>query len=151
MPDILRPFDPRSPVRQPLSKSLPTSVWQAVWRGARNQCPSCARPKLFVRYLKPMQTCLNCSQDWTHHQADDFPAYLSILITGHLLAPIIIALVNSGLPGWAVVTAILLAAVALLASLLQPAKGAVIAIQWWLGLHGFESPENKEQHRCLGE
>lgn len=112
-----------------------------MWRGARNRCPSCALPKLFARFLKPILSCPKCGQDWTHQQADDFPAYLSILITGHLLAPVIIMLVNSGLPGWAVVTAILSAAIALLASLLQPAKGAVIAMQWWLGMHGFESPK----------
>lgn len=125
--------------------SAPSSIWQAVWRGIKNRCPNCSSSKLFVRYLKPVQTCQNCNQDWTHQQADDFPAYLSIFITGHLLAPIIIALVNySGLPGWAIVTAMLSAAIVLLASLLQPAKGAVIAIQWWLGMHGFGGPKNSE-------
>lgn len=138
MPDILRPFDRRGAV----DRSLPNTVWQAMWRGTRNRCPSCAQPPLFTRYLKPIPSCPDCGQDWAHQQADDFPAYLSILITGHLLAPIIIVLVNSGLPGWIVVTAILSAAVALLASLLQPAKGAVIALQWWLGMHGFERPKD---------
>ena len=28
----------------------------------------------------------------------------------------------------------------LIAALLQPAKGAIIALQWWMGLHGFEKP-----------
>lgn len=29
-----------------------------------------------------------------HHQADDFPAYVSIFLTGHLMAPLIIALLR---------------------------------------------------------
>ena len=31
-------------------------------------------------------------------------------------------------------------ALILIAALLQPAKGAIIALQWWMGLHGFEKP-----------
>lgn len=147
VPEITRPFDRRTPLRALTRshRSMPSSIWQAIWRGAKNECPNCSSAKLFMRYLKPISTCPNCNQDWTHQQADDFPAYLSIFITGHLLAPIIIALVNySGLPGWAVVTVMLSSAVLLLISLLQPAKGAVIAAQWWLGMHGFVRPKDYE-------
>src|SRR3546814_16996156 len=62
--------------------------------GARGRRPRCNDAKLFHRFLKPMATCLRCRQDWTHQQADDFPAYVSILLTGHIMAPIIIALVQ---------------------------------------------------------
>ena len=77
--------------------------------------------------------------DWTPQRADDFPAYISILLTGHLLAPIIVALVvtwDIG-PGWLAAIILPLAA-GLMLGLLQPAKGAVIALQWWHGLNGFK-------------
>ncbi|WP_405053458.1 DUF983 domain-containing protein [Sphingopyxis sp. BE235] len=43
-------------------------------RGARGRCPRCNEAKLFHRFLKPVLICSACAQDWTHQQADDFPA-----------------------------------------------------------------------------
>lgn len=123
------------------SDHLPATALQAAWRGASGRCPSCARTRLFARYLKPVDRCAACGQDWTHQRADDFPAYLAILITGHVLAPIVIALVGeTDLPLGLLSGVILGLAVLLLGLLLQPSKGAVIAVQWWLGMHGFERP-----------
>ncbi|WP_341785919.1 DUF983 domain-containing protein [Sphingobium vermicomposti] len=91
-----------------------------------------------MRFLKPVRQCPHCHQDWTPQQADDFPAYVSILITGHLMAPVIIALVrDTQLPLGALVAIVLPLAIILMIALLQPAKGAIIAVQWWFGMHGF--------------
>lgn len=149
MPDfMMSPFDrsrlkPEAPLiddagapMQPAA--LPSSGLEAVARGAQGRCPRCKKAKLFRRFLKPMARCLACGQDWTHQQADDFPAYVSIFVTGHIMAPVIIALVrDAGLPIAALVAIILPLALALMIGLLQPAKGAVIALQWWFGMHGF--------------
>lgn len=71
-------------------------------------------------------------------QADDFPAYASIFITGHLMAPIIIALVSSDVLSTAWIGGLVVAlSLACLLATLQPAKGAIIALQWWFGMHGF--------------
>lgn len=73
-----------------------------------------------------------------HHQADDFPAYVSIFLTGHLMAPLIIALLRDAqLSVPALMMIILPLAMILMIGLLQPAKGAIIALQWWFGMHGF--------------
>jgi len=40
-------------------------------------------------------------------------------------------------------TIVLAMALALLAAILQPAKGGVIALQWWLGLQGFAGHSGK--------
>lgn len=117
---------------------LPSSGVEAIIRGARGSCPRCGQAKLFIRFLKPVQQCPHCHQDWTPQQADDFPAYVSILITGHLMAPVIIALVRDAqLPLDALVAIILPLAIILMIALLQLAKGAIIAVQWWFGMHGF--------------
>src|SRR3546814_18369126 len=82
--------------------------------------------------------CPQCAQDWTHQQADDFPAYVSILVTGHLMAPLIIALVrDADLSVPALMAVILPLAMTLMIGLLQPAKGAIIDLQWWFGMPGF--------------
>jgi uncharacterized protein (DUF983 family) len=143
------PFDraPRNPDAIPAqetntmtgSPALPSSGLEAMMRGARNRCPRCQEAKLFFRFLKPQPRCLRCGQDWTHQQADDFPAYVSIFITGHLMAPVIIPLVrDAGLSVPALIAIMLSLAMILMVGLLQPAKGAIIGLQWWFGMHGFE-------------
>lgn len=85
-----------------------------------------------------MPICPACAQDWTIQRADDFPAYISMMVTGHLLAPIIIGLELAYSPPVNVLAAIIVpAAMVMMLGLLQPAKGAVIAVQWWSGMHGF--------------
>ena len=118
---------------------LPQSISTALLRGAKGKCPRCGEAKLFRAYLKPIDACPACGQDWTPQCADDFPAYLSILVSGHLMAPVIVGLVLApSLPSWVAGAIIVAVALVLTTSLLQPAKGAVIAGQWWLGLHGFK-------------
>ncbi len=41
-------------------------------------------------YLKVRENCPVCGEALHHHRADDGPAYLTILIVGHLMAPLII-------------------------------------------------------------
>jgi uncharacterized protein (DUF983 family) len=68
-----------------------------------------------------------------------------MFITGHLLAPLIIVLVRSTtLTPLELCAIILPLAVVMLVAMLQPAKGAVIAAQWWYGMHGFrkERPDD---------
>lgn len=117
----------------------PTSAWQAIGRGMRGKCPRCESARLFGAFLKPIDRCPVCKQDWTLQRADDFPAYVAIFVTGHVMAPIIIALVQSGnLPFWALTAIVLMLATFLMIGTLQPAKGAIIAVQWWFRMHGFE-------------
>lgn len=126
---------------------LPASAWVAMLRGAINRCPRCAEAKLFRRFLKPHGQCSHCLQDWTLQRTDDFPAYVSIFLTGHILAPLIIWMVQHlELSPGALAAIIMPLAVILLIALLQPAKGAIIAVQWWFGMHGFERerPEASE-------
>lgn len=117
------------------------SAMQAALRGVRNHCPRCDHKPLFARYLKPVERCAACGQDWTLHQADDFPAYISIFISGHLLAPVLIAVGSREmLPMGVLALVAILGALLLTIALLQPAKGAVIALQYHWGMHGFSSP-----------
>ncbi|VWX49665.1 DUF983 domain-containing protein [Novosphingobium sp. 9U] len=118
--------------------ALPASFWQAAQRGALCRCPRCGEARLFTKWLKPAAHCPACGQDWSHQRADDFPAYLAILVTGHVLAPIMIALaLDTELPPAAILALLVPSSVAMMLGMLQPAKGAVIAAQWWHGLHGF--------------
>jgi uncharacterized protein (DUF983 family) len=104
----------------------------------RGLCPACGQGKMFARYLKPVHACAHCGQQWDVHQADDFPAYIVILLMGHILVPLMIE-VNAAFAiplGWQAAIWPTLAAI-LCAALIQPVKAAVIAFQWTRRMHGF--------------
>lgn len=127
------------------SADLPVSAWQAMARGIRFHCPRCGEGHLFDRFLKPVPTCATCDQDWTLQRADDFPAYVAIFVTGHLLAPLMILLGrDTELSVTAMLAILLPLAVVMMVGMLQPAKGAIIAVQWWFGLHGFVKERRAE-------
>lgn len=120
---------------------LPTTAFQAAVRGIRGHCPSCGEGRMFPELLKPIAHCQICGQDWTPQQADDFPAYVAIILTGHIMAPVIIYMVSeTNFSMWTNLAIIIFLALILIGALLQPAKGAIIALQWWMGLHGFDKP-----------
>ncbi len=128
-------------VDQCTAPDLPKTAFQAAVRGMGGRCPGCGEGKMFPRLLKPIEHCRICGQDWTAQQADDFPAYMAIIVTGHILAPIIIVMINeTDFSMWTNLAIIISLALILIAALLQPAKGAIIALQWWMGLNGFEKP-----------
>lgn len=112
---------------------------QAMWRGFRGRCPACGRGRMFGKFLKVNDACPDCGEELHHHRADDFPAYLVIFIAGHILVPIVLAVETmSVLPFWLSMTLWPLVALAMTVALIQPVKGAVVAMQWGLGMHGFE-------------
>jgi uncharacterized protein (DUF983 family) len=136
----------RNMTEKRMTPGLPKTALEAFIRGLLGRCPSCGEGKMFPRLLKPIEHCPRCGQDWTAQQADDFPAYVAIIVTGHILAPIIIFLINeTGFSMWTSLAIIITMALVLIAALLQPAKGAIIAMQWWMGLNGFEKPALPDQ------
>lgn len=117
---------------------LPASLAATLWRGARGRCPRCGAGRIFARWLKPVAACPQCGLDISGQRADDFPAYIALFVTGHVLAPVLIMMVLEWeLSALAVLAIIVPLAMAMMAAMLQPAKGAVIGLQWWNGMHGF--------------
>ena len=114
-------------------------VWTALKRGFRSRCPRCGEGKLFRAFLKVDDHCSNCGQDFTAHRADDLPAYLVIVIVGHIVVPLVLMIETNYSPPVALQLAIYLP-LTFIASLvlLQPVKGAVIGVQWALRMHGFD-------------
>jgi Uncharacterized protein conserved in bacteria len=101
---------------------------------------------LFRKWLKPLDRCPVCSLDLSPQRADDFPAYIAILVTGHALAPLIIALsLDYALGPLAMLAILVPLALVMMLGMLQPAKGLVISAQWWFGLHGFVKERPPEE------
>ena len=120
-------------------------LWTALKRGLRGRCPRCGQGKLFRAFLKVDDHCPACGLDYTPHRADDLPAYLVIIIVGHIMVPLALMIETNYSPPVALQLSIYLP-LTLIASLalLQPVKGAVVAIQWALRMHGFDEQNPTE-------
>jgi uncharacterized protein (DUF983 family) len=60
-------------------------LFRSIGRGLRHRCPNCGEGRLFGRYLKVEPHCQACSHELALYPADDGPAYLTILLVGHLI------------------------------------------------------------------
>lgn len=137
---------PSTPAMTDMPRRWPHGILGAIGRGLRGKCPACGEGRLFRAYLKVADNCPACGEELHHHRADDFPAYLVIIITGHILVPIVLAVETEIVPPiWLSVTLWPTLAFATALALLQPVKGAVVAVQWFGGLHGFEAARNARQ------
>jgi uncharacterized protein (DUF983 family) len=114
-------------------------LWAAMKRGFRGRCPRCGEGKLFRAYLKVGNNCSVCGLDFTPHRADDLPAYLVIVIVGHMVVPT--ALLTETVyapPVWLQLAIYLPFTLIASLALLQPVKGTVVGLQWALHMHGFD-------------
>ena len=118
------------------------ALMPAIKRGLLGQCPHCGEGKLFRAYVKPVDNCSVCAQDFTAQRADDLPAYLVIFLVGHITVGGFMATeMLTEWPGWMHLALWVPATIILSLILLQPIKGGVIALQWANYMHGFGSED----------
>ena len=111
---------------------------KAILNGLRRKCPKCGTGALFDGYLTVTDSCDACGQELSHHRADDGPAYLTILLVGHLMVPFIhIGFVHLRPEPWVLAVVLTTLCVCLALFLLPRMKGLVVAIQWAKRMHGF--------------
>ncbi|MDR9485731.1 MULTISPECIES: DUF983 domain-containing protein [Sediminimonas] len=114
------------------------AVKPAMWNGWRRKCPNCGNGPLLSGYLSVRDTCPVCREELHHQRADDGPAYLTILIVGHLMAPLLLIVFEAWRPEPMVLfTIFAIGTVALSLYLLPRLKGAMIGLQWAKRMHGF--------------
>ena len=119
----------------------------ALRRGWRCRCPNCGEGRLFTSYLKVRDTCDVCAEALHHQRADDGPAYLTILIVGHILAPLLFYVFVHYRPDpWVLAAIFTTFTVALSLYLLPRLKGGLVALQWSKRMHGFGHGPNEPVH-----
>lgn len=112
---------------------------EAMIRGFVGRCPRCGRGKLFASYLKPVGECAACGEGLGHIRADDGPAWATILLVGHILAPFLLGVLpNNPWPDWILAAVIVPATLTLTLVLLPRMKGVFIGIIWRSGCVGSE-------------
>jgi len=113
---------------------------QSVARGLHGDCPACGKGRIFWRYLKVNGRCDSCDHELARYPADDGPAYLTILLVGHLLvAPLLFfPIVWESSPAYSLpLIMIPLAGLTLL--ILPRVKGGWIGMMYALGVKDSDS------------
>ena len=124
----------------------PVSLPKALARGFAMRCPNCGRGHLFRRFLKVADNCAVCGEDFKAQRADDFPAYLVIIVVGHVVVPALLAVETAfAPPAWLQLLIWLPVTLFSALGLLQPTKGAIVALQWQTGMHGFEKAKHRRE------
>jgi uncharacterized protein (DUF983 family) len=132
------------------------STLKAMGRGALSRCPACGKGRLFGRFLKVVDRCEACGTEFHHHRADDFPPYIVMFLVGHLIGyGILMTETRMEVPMWFHLALWPALTLILCLALLQPVKGAVVGLQYALGMHGFGAAraqaENEGESRRDGE
>ncbi|MEO0938579.1 MAG: DUF983 domain-containing protein [Pseudomonadota bacterium] len=116
-----------------MSEQSPLAVTTraALFRGWRGRCPKCGSGPVFRGYLTVHDHCTVCREPLAVHKADDGPAYLTILLVGHLMAPLLHIVFVAFRPDPLVLfTIFAVGCVALSLYLLPKFKGAIIGFKW---------------------
>jgi uncharacterized protein (DUF983 family) len=107
----------------------------SVFRGVKGLCPACGQGKLFWGYLKVSGHCPSCNHDLDRYPADDGPAYLTILLIGHLIiGPLLLFPIVWRAPTMYSVPIILSAITVVTLLALSRIKGGWIGLMYALGV-----------------
>lgn len=104
-------------------------LWRSIGRGLGHKCPACGQGRLYGRYLKVQPACASCEHPLARYPADDGPAYVTILVIGHLvIAPLLIFPIVWEAPAQYSLPILITALTIVTLSLLPRIKGG------WIGL-----------------
>jgi len=110
-----------------------------LW-GICKKCPSCGQSHIFSTYLKQIDVCNRCEERFSEIRTDDVAPYFTILIVGHIMAPLLFHVETTYAPPIWIHSAIWPAFAVILSLWLLPrVKGAALAVMWHLGLRGDET------------
>ena len=95
--------------------------------------------RIYERYLKPVSACANCGEALGHIRTDDFAPWLTILVLGHILVPLLGTIDYFFTPPlWLIVLSAVASGAILALAVLPHAKGLCLGMMWALGLKGDE-------------
>ncbi len=119
----------------------PRDTGEAALRGWRGKCPSCGNGPLMGGYLKVRDECAVCGEELHHHRADDGPAWATIIVSGHVVAPLMLLVFEVWRPeGWVMAVGFSTIFTLVALYMLPRLKGAFVGFQWAKRMHGFGGP-----------
>jgi uncharacterized protein (DUF983 family) len=114
----------------------------AIGRGLLGRCPACGKSHLFNGFLRVVAACTHCGAPLGLARADDAPPYITILITGHIIVPLLYVVDRMSEPPLWVMSAIFLPLTLFTAlGLLRPVKGGTVGVMLTLNMLQSDPPE----------
>lgn len=114
-------------------------IFPAIRRGLLQRCPECGQGRIYRRYLKVVDRCQCCGLELGAYRADDGPAYLTILLVGHLIiAPLLFLPFIWQRSPWLVLPLTLIPITLATLLLLPRVKGAFLGVLWANNIKGDE-------------
>lgn len=109
----------------------------AIRRALLRRCPNCGQGRLFASYLKQVERCPVCEEAYGHLRSDDAAPWLTILVVGHIVVPLLLAVeTRVSWPDWVSMTLWPALALALVAVVLPRAKAVFLSVIWATGSPG---------------
>lgn len=107
----------------------------ALARGLQRKCPCCGRGAAFRGYLKVVDSCASCGTPLSIYPCDDGPAYVTMLLIGHLvIAPAFMFHIFYLYPV-EVIAPVMVGLMLILTLVTLPfVKGVYLNLMWYLGL-----------------
>ena len=126
-------------------------VMTVIRRGLARRCPNCGEGATLTGYLTRVPACGSCGEDFSHISADDGPAWATLIVVGHGLAPFLVILGrDERIPVWAAIAALAAMMLAGVWWCLPRFKGLFIALIWRTGATGedvFDHPAHPQSAR----
>ena len=67
----------------------------------KRRCPKCGNGKIFIKYLTLADSCTECGESFKELRADDGPAWMTMMLVGHIVTPLMVAYeLNQDIPLW---------------------------------------------------
>ena len=111
--------------------------FSVLCRGIQKRCPQCGVGAVLIGYLKPASNCSHCGEDFSQISADDGPAWLTLLIIGHAIVPLMLVFGRDpGIPAWFSIVVLTLITLVGVYFILPRAKGIFIVLIWATGATG---------------
>lgn len=96
------------------------------------KCPRCGKGHLYQSFLKLVVSCTECSEDFTTIRADDAPAWLTILIVGHIMTFMLLVMFPVlNYPDWVLTLVMIIPSLILSLIILPFAKSFFVGILWY--------------------
>ncbi len=124
-----------------MSEDVQVSLKTAVTRALLGRCPHCGQGKLFRSYLKQVDQCSMCGEQYGEIRADDAAPWLTLIVVGHIFLPIAFLLNWDWMPTWAAMVSMSALIVAISLAILPRAKAVFIAILWRTHAPGYKPVE----------
>jgi uncharacterized protein (DUF983 family) len=107
----------------------------AIGRGLLGRCPACGQTRLFNGFLSVKTACAQCGAPLGLARADDAPPYFTILITGHIVVPLMLLVDRlSEPPIWEMMAIFVPLTLFTALGLLRPVKGGTVGLMLNLNL-----------------